>query len=66
MEALYTISGFLGGALLTSLWYSFGLARQGDRTATQLADHLKSPPVCPLHQQLQSDLREAERNMERR
>jgi hypothetical protein len=60
-SALIAISGFLAGALLTSLWYSFGMGRDIIKVTTELHDHIKDHPVCSQHSRLQDDIRALEK-----
>jgi hypothetical protein len=62
MQALLTICGFLGGALLTSLWYTFGMSRDIVKFKTEFEDHLKNHPVCAMHNQVQTDIKALEKN----
>jgi hypothetical protein len=59
-NALIALCGFLGGSLLTSLWYSFGMARDIIRVTTRSDDHIKNHPVCEFHPQMLTDIKERE------
>lgn len=57
MEILIGVASFLGGALLTSLWYTFALYGSLKDTIARLDAHLRAPaPSCPLHESVHTDL----------
>ena len=56
-QFLLAFSGFLAGALITSLWYTFGLTVRVARIETKLEAHLTTPaPICPLHTGVDAEL----------